>query len=638
MGGPTWPPTPEQGDAETLEEYGEMARAVIAGAETDEEAEAALLAHFLYAPPPAEVEGFEDGTTTLDSVLGHLHPWLRMISGLDFGIAYGTPAGTDGDHLYLPRVAPGPADAVADERFFRCIALVQLGLIRFGLLQRRGILAELHSDWVLRGAWQLLATRYVARRWSEGWAGIALDFQQLQDCPKATAMWVGHQPVPRRGMPVPFRPLYEGLVESDEAADGSGDLAREAVAAVDAIDDDAAAPLVLMGQSQRLRQHFFEHRLGPPPLPAFAGLLRPAWVMEDIAAEMVISSEWKQGSKPLRPLLAAIARRAEGRGVAAKLRQRLRTAPDVPSPEQSFVDEHRPLHRRNDGFRYDEWDHARGVVRVGATRVTELDAPVGPLSGYTRIAEAHAAEIAQVRRAFAALRVEERWHHGQPDGSDIDLSRCIAAMADVRAGYTPRTDWYLRFARAPRPLCVLTMVDLSGSTQGNIIHLERAGLVLFAEGLDVLGCPHAFYGFSGEGPDACHVYRIKAFDDPHDDDVRKRIGHLAAGGATRLGAYIRHATHLLKRRAEDRRVLILLSDGRPEDGDAYRGIAGIRDSALAVRAATRDGVFVFCVSLDDRDGAQDYLRDIFGHGRFLILDSPEKLPARLPEVFQDLVH
>ena len=110
-------------------------------------------------------------------------------------------------------------------------------------------------------------------------------------------MRVGHQPVPARGMPDAFRPLYEGLIDGVEPADATGDLAREAVALVEAISTDAAAPLVLMGQAQRLRQHFLALRLGPPPLPAFAGLLRPAWIMEDLATEMQAAQETQRIDK-----------------------------------------------------------------------------------------------------------------------------------------------------------------------------------------------------------------------------------------------------------------------------------------------------------------------------------------------------
>jgi nitric oxide reductase NorD protein len=144
-------------------------------------------------------------------------------------------------------------------------------------------------------------------------------------------------------------------------------------------------------------------------------------------------------------------------------------------------------------------------------------------------------------------------------------------------------------------------------------------------------------GFSSKGPRHCTLQTIKDWDQSTDDQVCKRIANMRPGGGTRLGAFIRHAAALLGARPEARRVLILLSDGRPEDGEAYRGRAGVEDSALAVRTARRAGVHTFCISMDEREGAQDYLRQIFGAGHFLICKRPEALPVRLPEVFRSML-
>jgi nitric oxide reductase NorD protein len=39
----------------------------------------------------------------------------------------------------------------------------------------------------------------------------------------------------------------------------------------------------------------------------------------------------------------------------------------------------------------------------------------------------------------------------------------------------------------------------------------------------------------------------------------------------------------------------------------------------------------FCVSLDPR--ADDYVRHIFGDGRYMVLDRIERLPERLPALY-----
>ncbi len=95
MGGPTWPPTPEAALAATVEEYGALAADVIRHATTDEEAEIALLAHFLFAEPQRELGNLADSGTPLQALQGHLVPWLRMITGLDFPLSIATPSGTD---------------------------------------------------------------------------------------------------------------------------------------------------------------------------------------------------------------------------------------------------------------------------------------------------------------------------------------------------------------------------------------------------------------------------------------------------------------------------------------------------------------------------------------------------------------
>jgi nitric oxide reductase NorD protein len=277
------------------------------------------------------------------------------------------------------------------------------------------------------------------------------------------------------------------------------------------------------------------------------------------------------------------------------------------------------------------------VYRIAATRVYEPEAPPGPVEGWSRIVEANRRQIAEIRRKFEQLRVEERWLHGQADGTDLDLNRAILALTDVRAGQQPDDRVWKRFVRARQQVAILTMVDLSGSTQGHVIHLEQEALILLAEGLRTLGFPHAFYGFGNTHPMQCQFWRIKGFDEPWGEPVHKRLGNLRPNGATRLGAFIRHGGAMLARRPEPRRVLFVVSDGRPEDRNEYRGRYGVRDTAMAVTEVQRLGVHPHCVSLDDDDEADRYLGEIFGKGRFLRLANVDSLPARLPEVFRGLV-
>lgn len=651
MGAPTWPPTPEEGYAVTRKEYGEDARAVL-DFETDEEAEEALLAHFLFRAPDRELASGESVGLGLDEVGRPLSAWLRMLSGREAELGVSDPSSTDGARIFLPRALPGPREEHEDALLYRVLGLVQLGLLELGLLRGRSLLAELHRDWVLRSCYHALAFRYVLRHWCAHFPGIAQDIAAAAFLEKAWILRVNLTQVPAEGLPVGFRPLYAGLSRFlEEAPPGHPDAepAREAVAAVDAIASPAAAPLVIQGRAQALRQAYRRLRLGPPPLPYLAGAVRPEWHLHDLAAELRDSQAWREGPKPLAILKRAMERgeRKGGRGsrLPEAIRRRMRAGPaSGPAPAAPELDlSDPPPPSEGEGRVYDEWDAARGAFRVDAVRVTEEPGHTGPLARYEQLVRANAGPIREVRRRFAALRTEERWIHGLPDGTELDLSRAVSAVADIQAGFTPRVDWYKRFQRSRESVAILVHVDLSGSTQGRIIHLEQEALILFAEGLSVLGFPHAFYGFSSRGPARCTLQRLKAWEEGlAEDEVQKRLANLQPGGATRLGAFLRHGTWQLAQRPEARRLFFVLSDGRPHDpgvgGEgAYTDRAAVADCALAVRAAHRQGVFVHALSLDTRDHAEDELRTIFGPERYLLLERAEELPRRLPEVFERLI-
>ncbi|RME25234.1 MAG: hypothetical protein D6798_09440 [Deltaproteobacteria bacterium] len=659
MAAPTWPPTPEDADKATLEEYGDAARAVIA-AETDEEAEQALLVHFLMGRVKRQLTDGTDVGLPLESLRRPLAAWVRMVSGLDVAIAVSDPACTDTRDIYLPRAAPPPEHPEEDALLFRCMALVQAGFLELDLLHNESFLAEIHGDWVYRNAWHLLATRLVMRLWSDRYPGVAQDFDALRFLDKAGIMRINLTEVPRRGMPGAFLPLYHGLVTTpgdEPPRTAESRPAWDAIAAVDGIDlstavGRAGAPLVLSGQARRLREHFRRLRLGPPPLPYFAGVIRPEWILDDLQRDLAYETEWKKGNKPLRQLLRAM--KNKGRpplpGGLARAMRPGRVPPPIPGVGDlhDVVTNEVQARPEDDGSReYDEWNHERAHYVVAATRVFEEPSSSGPLESYERIVTANRAQIDRIRRQFASLRLEERWVHGLPDGTEIDMNRAVAGMADIAAGFTPRVDWYVRFQRQRKDVAIMVLVDLSGSTRGRIIYSEQEALVLFSEGLRVLQFPHAFYGFNGEGPRSCRMSRIKGWEEPYDDAVRKRLGNLRPSGATRLGAFIRHATWHLQQRPEDRRILMVLSDGRPEDRGQYRGSYGVKDTAMAVHEARRAGIHVHCISLDSKvaqairhgesDEAEAYLREIFGAGRYLVCDEVDDLPIRLPEVFRGLV-
>ena len=81
------------------------------------------------------------------------------------------------------------------------------------------------------------------------------------------------------------------------------------------------------------------------------------------------------------------------------------------------------------------------------------------------------------------------------------------------------------------------------------------------------------------------VGTYKSFAEPYSEAVKARIAGIEAQEYTRMGFAIRHLTHLLGEIEAKTRVLITLSDGRPEDYGGYKGKYGIdlREDKMAAQ-------------------------------------------------------
>lgn len=282
---------------------------------------------------------------------------------------------------------------------------------------------------------------------------------------------------------------------------------------------------------------------------------------------------------------------------------------------------------------YPEWDHGRQHYRKNWCVMREK--PVTPThdSFYRDTLDKYAGVVKQLRRKFEALRDENRLDKRQTQGDEIDLDALIEALADAKDGREMSDRLFVRLHRAERNIAVAFLVDMSGSTKGWINEAEREGLVLLCEALELLGDRYAIYGFSGTTRKRCELFRIKTFDERYGDEVKARISGIRPQEYTRMGFALRHMTKLLNQVEAKTRVLVTLSDGRPDDYfDVYRGQYGIEDTRMALLEAARTGIHPFCITLD-RD-ARDYLPHMYGAARYIILDDVRQLPVKVTDIYR----
>lgn len=285
-------------------------------------------------------------------------------------------------------------------------------------------------------------------------------------------------------------------------------------------------------------------------------------------------------------------------------------------------------------FSYDEWDFRRQGYRKNWCVLREQDAhPVyDDFIAQTRAKYLHL--VAEIRRHFEALRDQDKILKAQSGGDDIDLDALVAAVAEARTGVEMSERLFTRKHKVERDLAVVFMVDVSGSTKGWINQAERESLVLLCEALEVLGDQYAIYGFSGMTRNRCEIYRIKTFNQPYDSEARARISGLRPQDYTRMGVVIRHLSKILNAVEARTRILITLSDGKPDDYDGYRGDYGIEDTRRALLEARHTGIHPFCITIDTEAG--DYLPHMYGHASYVVVDEVRKLPIKVADIYRKL--
>ena len=294
--------------------------------------------------------------------------------------------------------------------------------------------------------------------------------------------------------------------------------------------------------------------------------------------------------------------------------------PEGPPAQESFV--------------YDEWDFRRSGFRKSWCSLRELDLTPGDPEEVARIVRSYRGPLVRIRRAFELMRAGERFVRRQRDGDEIDIDAVIAARSDIAAGLPASDRLFVRLVRDARDIAAIFLVDMSSSTEGWVTTAIRESLVLLCEGLQSLGDRYAIYGFSGMKRLGSRLYRVKLLDEPYGPVVKGRIAAIAPRDYTRMGPPIRHAARLLCASDAKVRLLVVLSDGRPEDYDEYKGDYAVEDTRHALIEAQAAGVHPFCVTLDRE--ARDYVAHLFGAVNYVVIDDPAKLPLRIPEIYRAL--
>ena len=289
---------------------------------------------------------------------------------------------------------------------------------------------------------------------------------------------------------------------------------------------------------------------------------------------------------------------------------------------------------------YPEWDYRKNIYYKDHCRVLASVAPTMEEGASWQPNEAARKRIRAVKRQFEALRPRRERTYRQADGDEIDMDALVRARCDLAASGESFNRLFSSMRIGARDLAVGVLIDTSRSSESwiegrKVIDISKEALMALTIGLAACGDDNAIYSFSSLRRDRVNVSTVKSFSEPLGSSVFSRIGALRPGFYTRLGAAMRHVTGELIQTNNQKRLLLVLSDGKPNDLDHYEGRYGVEDTRKAVHEARRAGIAVFGITIDKK--AQSYFPHIFGRNAYAIAGHANDLTKALPLMYRQLV-
>ena len=255
----------------------------------------------------------------------------------------------------------------------------------------------------------------------------------------------------------------------------------------------------------------------------------------------------------------------------------------------------------------------------------------------------------QFRRKFLQAR-DPREQHGVKRGRDLSERRLVESFIEIKSNVVPTRPDYRIEERQDVSLAIAVVGDESGSMWGEPAAAAATAMIALAESFDALGAPvmccgprnggnssnynQDYYAQEAIGAEMAvngnyhrfHGSRIDLFKD-WDESFRQckdRFGAYKAAGSTPLSDGIQYALRALNERTERYRVVIVLTDGCPDNPAVVK---------RQIRLAREAGIFVVGVGIQ---GAEYYVPQLFPD-HHIVVPSLDALPKRMMEVVGNIV-
>ena len=288
------------------------------------------------------------------------------------------------------------------------------------------------------------------------------------------------------------------------------------------------------------------------------------------------------------------------------------------------------------GFFLDEWDYKKNTYLENYVKINPIiTTNIQPVQIPKRLNKV----VKKVQSELDLMELNRIKKTNLPYGDEINIDSWIDYQGHQnKEGHNQK--FFESFEKKTRDMSTLILADISLSTEAGItseirvIDMIKDALLVFPEALERLQDRFAIYAFSSLKNTNVRFHIIKNFKEKYSDLIRGRIEAIKPGYYTRLGSAIRESTKILHSQKSANKLLLILSDGKPNDVDRYDGRYGIEDTKKAITEAKKKGITPFCVTIDLE--AKDYLTHLFGKNGFVVIRDIKKLPKVLPEIYMNL--
>ena len=295
-------------------------------------------------------------------------------------------------------------------------------------------------------------------------------------------------------------------------------------------------------------------------------------------------------------------------------------------------------------FFYDEWNYRKRKYLSNWCQLYEVSPTATNLQGgaseyLDRVRQENAKEIRELRGRLEHLMVSRRWKTRQMDGEDIDIDSLVDGLSSIRGGKSPDERFYLSKPKKNQDVSVLILLDASLSSDSwiegrRVLDVSKEAIVVIQEAVEGLFDQVSIMAFNGKTRQKCNYEIVKEFDMPWKSSLSNLLA-IEPAGYTRIGTALRHSLSRMNRVNSTKKVIVLVSDGKPTDYDVYEGKYGIHDVRQVVREAKQQGVQITSLAIDQQ--AKYYFPQMFGRNNFKVLKHPKQLASHFLDLFVQLI-